>query len=85
MRLAAPLMFTPKPKGTTPAGIAVFAKADYAVRPFAGSCYGPVRAPERELEEASPGGCLLFGEPGSLPDPAVPPRRRPPAHGGPLA
>jgi pimeloyl-ACP methyl ester carboxylesterase len=30
-----PLMFAPKPQGTTPTGVAVFAKADFAVRPFA--------------------------------------------------
>ena len=30
-----PLMFAPSPKGTTPTGVAVFAKADYAIRPFA--------------------------------------------------
>jgi pimeloyl-ACP methyl ester carboxylesterase len=30
-----PLMFAPKPRGTTPTGVAVFAKGDYAIRPFA--------------------------------------------------
>lgn len=30
-----PLMFAPSPKGTTATGVAVFSKADYAIRPFA--------------------------------------------------